>query len=101
MTTEIAWHVELAVKPGQLEAFQALTREMVEATRDEPGALIYERFVSVDGTVVYGYERMRTPPRRWPTSWRSGTSTATGLSPRSSANGFWYSGSPVLNFKTS
>ena len=57
MTNEIAWHVELAVKPGKLEEFRALTREMVEATKGEPGALIYERFVSTDGTVVYGYER--------------------------------------------
>jgi quinol monooxygenase YgiN len=57
MTTEIAWQVELAVKPGKLGAFRALTREMVEATRGEPGVLIYERFVSEDGTVVYGYER--------------------------------------------
>jgi quinol monooxygenase YgiN len=57
MSTEISWHVELAVKPGKLEDFRILTREMVEATRGEPGALIYERFVSEDGTVVYGYER--------------------------------------------
>ena len=57
MSTEISWHVELAVKPGKLEDFRTLTREMVEATRSEPGTLIYERFVSEDGTVVYGYER--------------------------------------------
>jgi len=33
MDEQVAWHVELAVKPGALEAFRALTDEMVEATR--------------------------------------------------------------------
>ncbi len=57
MTTEVSWQVELAVKPGKLEDFRALTREMVESTRGEPGVLIYERFVSEDGKVVHIYER--------------------------------------------
>ncbi len=57
MTNEISWQVELAVKPGKLEDFRALTREMVESTRDEPGVLIYERFVSDDGQVVYVHDR--------------------------------------------
>jgi hypothetical protein len=57
MTTEVSWQVELAVKPGKLEDFRVLTHEMVEATRGEPGTLVYERFVSKDGSVVYGYER--------------------------------------------
>ena len=62
MTTEVSWQVELAVKPGKLEDFRALTREMVESTRGEPGVLIYERFVSADGQVVYGYERYADSP---------------------------------------
>jgi quinol monooxygenase YgiN len=33
----ISWHVELAVKPGQLVNFRELTGEMVESTRAEPG----------------------------------------------------------------
>ena len=57
MTHEVSWQVELAIKPGKLEEFRALTREMVESTRGEPGALVYERFVSDDGQVVYVYER--------------------------------------------
>ncbi len=52
MDEQVAWHVELAVKPGALEAFRALTDEMVEATRGEPGVLRYERFVSADSMVA-------------------------------------------------
>jgi hypothetical protein len=33
MGEQVAWHVELTVKPGALEALRALTGEMVEATR--------------------------------------------------------------------
>jgi quinol monooxygenase YgiN len=51
MGDQISWRVELAVKPGELENFQALTGEMVEATRDEPGTLSYERFVTDDGKI--------------------------------------------------
>jgi quinol monooxygenase YgiN len=57
MSGEIAWQVELAVKPGELANLRALTGEMVQATRAEPGALIYERFVSEDGKMVCVYER--------------------------------------------
>jgi quinol monooxygenase YgiN len=57
MGDQIFWHVELAVRPGQIENFRALTGEMVESTRDEPGVLTYERFVSDDGKFVHVYER--------------------------------------------
>ena len=57
MGDEIAWVVELAVRPGQLDNFRALTGEMVLVTRHEPGALSYQRFVSEDGQIVQLYER--------------------------------------------
>jgi quinol monooxygenase YgiN len=53
----IAWWVELEVEPGQLGRFEALTGEMVEATRREPGVLSYARFVTDDGKFVQVYER--------------------------------------------
>ena len=49
MSDQISWHVELAVKPGQIANFRALTTEMVESTKHEAGVLNYERFVSADG----------------------------------------------------
>ena len=57
MSDHVAWHVELTVRPGALEAFRELTAEMVAATRAEPNVLIYERFVSADGSVVHVHER--------------------------------------------
>ncbi len=41
MGNQVAWLVELAVKPGELDNFRALMLEMVESTRGEPGALSY------------------------------------------------------------
>lgn len=57
MGSKISWHVDLIVKPGELENFRALTREMVEFARGESGVLIYERFASRDGKAVQVYER--------------------------------------------
>lgn len=57
MDGEICWHVELAIKPGQLESFRALTGAMVEAARREFGVLSYQRFVSEDGKTVHVFER--------------------------------------------
>ncbi len=61
MSDHISWHVELQVKPDQLDALRALTSEMVESTRSEPGALIYERFISDDGHIVHVFERYVDP----------------------------------------
>jgi hypothetical protein len=60
MDKEISWHVELRIKPGQLDSFRALTGEMVAFTRREAGALSYQRFVSADGTTLHIYERYIT-----------------------------------------
>ena len=57
MSNEVSWQVELMVKPGELGNFRALTKEMMETTKGEPGVLIYERFVSEDGRIVHVYER--------------------------------------------
>ena len=54
---EIAWRVELQVKPGQFDNFRRLTGEMVAFARSEGGVLSYQRFVSQDGSQVYAYER--------------------------------------------
>jgi quinol monooxygenase YgiN len=49
---------ELAIRPGQLDAFKALMHNMVEATKaNEPGALNYEWFISEDSTMCHIYER--------------------------------------------
>lgn len=57
MNSQVSWVFEVAVKPGKIDAFRTLMEEMVESTRAEPGALVYEWFVSDDGGVVLLYER--------------------------------------------
>ena len=57
MNDEIAWRVELAVKPDQVENLLALTDEMVKAAMMEVGCLSYQRFISPDGKSVHVYER--------------------------------------------
>jgi quinol monooxygenase YgiN len=57
MSDQVSWRVELAVKPGQLDNFRALTGEMVQSTRRESGVLSYERFVSEDGECIHAHER--------------------------------------------
>ena len=59
MAEAVSWLVELEVNSDCLDAFRTLTSEMVEATISEPGTLIYERFISLDGAVVHLYERYR------------------------------------------
>jgi len=61
MDQQIAWMVELEILEGREAAFRELTRRMVAATKNEPGALVYERFVSEDGRRVVVYERYRDP----------------------------------------
>lgn len=57
---EISWRVTLSVRPHQLANFQLLTKEMVEATRDEQGVLSYGRFITDDGSSIHIYERYQT-----------------------------------------
>lgn len=57
MSEHVSWLLELAVKPGQLDAFEALMHEMVESTRAEPGTLSYEWSISDAGDVCHVYER--------------------------------------------
>jgi quinol monooxygenase YgiN len=54
---EVAWHVELEVRSGQLANFLALTARMVEETRNERGVLSYQRFVNDEATIIHVYER--------------------------------------------
>jgi quinol monooxygenase YgiN len=57
MEDQVSWVIELAVKPGELEAFETLMEEMVAGTSDEPTALGYEWFISDDGGTVHIYEK--------------------------------------------
>lgn len=53
----VSWHVELAVVDGALQAFAALTAEMVQMSRTESGVLLYERYISSDERTIHVLER--------------------------------------------
>lgn len=57
MEDQVSWVIELAVKPGELEAFRALMEEMVAGTSLQPSALGYEWFISADDATVHIYEK--------------------------------------------
>ena len=46
--SKVILKVSLAIHDGQLTEFQSIAREMVDATRKEPGTLAYEWFLSHD-----------------------------------------------------
>jgi quinol monooxygenase YgiN len=49
---------ELRIKPGEIDNFRALVKELVDVTRaNEPGAMNYEYFISQDGKQCHIYER--------------------------------------------
>lgn len=58
MSDTISWNLRLAIADGKLDEVKALAVEMGEATkRDEPGTLVYEWFVTDDGTQCHTNER--------------------------------------------
>src|SRR5262249_40068103 len=69
MEDQVSWVLELAIKPGELEAFKTLLEEMVDGTSgaepnrcNEPGACVYERIA----WERHGDARDQCPPRRGP-----------------------------------
>jgi quinol monooxygenase YgiN len=57
MSEEISWLLEVAILPGQLDNFRAVSSDLVASSQPEPGTRIYEWFLSADGTIGHIYER--------------------------------------------
>lgn len=57
MAKTVSWILQMSVRKGRLDDARALMSEMVEATREEPGTLGYEWFLSGDGSACHIYER--------------------------------------------
>ena len=58
MTGHVYWMFDLEIKDGAYDTFEALMKEMVEATKaNEPGALNYEWSVSEDKKTCHLLER--------------------------------------------
>ncbi len=56
MFEHVGWIVEAKIEPGKEAVFRSVVSEIVDATRQEPGTLNYQYFVSDDGDVLV-YER--------------------------------------------
>ena len=57
MSNVVSWSLQMSVREGCLDDAKALVPEMVEGTRNEPGALTYEYYLSDDGGSCHIYER--------------------------------------------
>jgi quinol monooxygenase YgiN len=57
MNGHVAWVLELAVKPGELDNFKALVNEMIESTRAEPGTQALAAFGPAYLTPLGGFAR--------------------------------------------
>ena len=63
MISEYVWVVELAIKPGQLDEFRALMREMGAAIQaNEPDTINYELFISQDARTCHIFEQYADAP---------------------------------------
>ena len=57
MNDVVYWIVELAIKPGQFDAFKDMMNELIESASAEAGTLNYEWNISEDETRCHVYER--------------------------------------------
>jgi quinol monooxygenase YgiN len=57
MSEVVSWSLELTIKPGQVDVVRPLILEMVDSTRNEPGALMYEWSISEEEDVIHSYDR--------------------------------------------
>jgi quinol monooxygenase YgiN len=58
MSSEVWWVFEITLKPGAVDQFTSLAKEMVDANAaDEPGTLNYQAFITADGARVHFCER--------------------------------------------
>jgi quinol monooxygenase YgiN len=58
MDNTISYVFEVAIRPGQLDAFKSVMQEMIASTRGtEPNTLSYEWYISADGTTCHTCER--------------------------------------------
>ena len=60
MSENVYWILEVAVQPGQVEAFKAMAQEMSAATKaNEPGTLGYHWNAAADGTTFHIFEHYK------------------------------------------
>ena len=56
---EAFWRLEVEIKPGKLEDFLSVARDLMDTMDEESGTLDYEYYLSADKTVCHIHERYR------------------------------------------
>ena len=57
MSNQVSWNLQMSVRDGQIDAARDLMKEMVAATKEEPGTKGFEWFLSDDGKSCHIHER--------------------------------------------
>ena len=57
MADTVSWILRLSVRESQMDSARNLMNEMVASTQQEPGAQLYEWFLSDDGKTCHIFER--------------------------------------------
>ena len=57
MSNTISWNLQMSVREGRLNDARDLMSEMVASTKQEPGTIGYEWFLSADGKTCHINER--------------------------------------------
>ncbi|GAA0415880.1 hypothetical protein GCM10009133_25460 [Cocleimonas flava] len=59
MSNNIIWTVDGKIKDGQKEAFDAVMKDLIDASRQEQGTMNYEWTIAEDQTSFHVHERYR------------------------------------------
>ena len=57
MSEQISWLLEVSIRPGKLDDFRAVARDLIANTQPEPGTLDYEWNLSPARTTCHIFER--------------------------------------------
>lgn len=52
-STPVSYNLRLTIQDGQQDVFRDLMHEMVASTKEEPGTLVYEWFLTADGKTCH------------------------------------------------
>ena len=94
MSDTVSWVLTLSIEEDQFENFTALMEEMVAHTKNEPGTLAYEWFVSEDKRSVHIYERYQDSEAAAIHNAGFGKNFAARFMSASKATGFYVYGEP-------
>jgi quinol monooxygenase YgiN len=57
MPDTISWIIEAGIRPGKLDDFRTVAKDLIASAESEPGTLSYEWNLSHEGTACHIFER--------------------------------------------